>query len=625
MLALLRRDPLISSHALKMGVVMALNAALVAGLAPFLSASPGMWTFGPFGRLVLLAVPIWLSIFPFLCFAAVAERCMPFDMALPVSARTLWLAHVIALSLFGLASLAFTGGILHLLFSSLNKTPQYSSVFPAAWIGLFFPMAVSFILVAVIMQCFSPSLWCIRRTRKYISLSVLAGFGALGLILALAALPAWLAILPLVLALVLGHRTWRSVPPAFTLVPFEALEGEQPSAVQNNAAPHRARAPDWEEDAGGRDAGGIAFAWFLFRSLYGKLALKRYASFAFYPLLILLGIVLSGFISVWKDIELPRLTWLFLTACLLFTLLPAQMVSLQFLSVLPVPFRRIFAYLMLPGVLAFAFGYGIGGAGNALLQGSRLMVKFQKERTSLLPTYASKYPQVRVPAQYFEIAWDGRAPENTSPWGESHPARTDALYAGSRIAVYEPFGTPGDCTPQFAALQISRAMQAVYGKSISYQQVLDRYLEVNGNAAVALKQGGARILQDYPGLTPLREIPLFPIIMLVIAGTWLLMAALYFRVSRAIVTDARRKGIYFGILAVVLLINIAPVPATITGFVRLEAVGAFLSVLIRYAVDALPGGTPALWFICSIPLLGTWQLALAQFRRIELVQGRACR
>jgi len=412
------------------------------------------------------------------------------------------------------------------------------------------------------------------------------------------------------------------VPPTFTLVPFEAQEGEQLSAVQNDAASHREHRPDWEEDAGGRDAGGIGFAWFLFRSHYGKLAVKRNAYFAFYPLLILLGIVLSGFISVWKDIELPQLTWLFLTAYLLFTLLPAQMVSIQFLFLLPVSLRRIFVYLMLPGILAFAFGYGIGSAGKALLQGSRLMVKFQKESTSLLPTYASKYPQVRVPAQYFEIAWDGQAQENTSPWGETHPARTDALYAGSRVAVYEPFSTPGDCTPQFAALQISRAMQAVYGKSIPYQQVLDRYLEVNGNAAVALKQGGGQLLQDYPDIIPSREIPLFPIIMLVIAGTWLLMAALYFRVSRATVTDARRKGIYFGMLAVVLLINIAPVPTTITGFARLEVVGAFLSVLIRYAVDALPGGALTLWFICAIPLLGLYGLAQSQFQRIELVPGR---
>lgn len=110
MFALLRRDPLISSNALKMGVVMALNAVVVAGLAAFLSASPGMRPFGHSARLALLAIPIWISIFPFLCFGKVAERCLPFDLALPLSARTLWLAHVIALSLFGLALLAFTGG-----------------------------------------------------------------------------------------------------------------------------------------------------------------------------------------------------------------------------------------------------------------------------------------------------------------------------------------------------------------------------------------------------------------------------------------------------------------------------------------------------------------------------------
>jgi hypothetical protein len=394
---------------------------------------------------------------------------------------------------------------------------------------------------------------------------------------------------------------------------------------QHGAAARAERALDWQKAAAGRYDGGIGFAWFLMRLLYGKLALKSYAYIVFYPLLILLGIVLSGFMSVWKDLELPQLTWLFLTAYLLLSFLPAQMVPLQFVSLLPISFRRIFAYLMLPGILAFALGYGIGSVGKAGVQSSRLMVRFQKERTSLLPTYASRFPQVRVPAQYFEIAWDGRAPDNASPWGESHPAHLDPLYAGSRIAVYAPFSTPKDCTPPFAALQISRAIKAVYGRSLSYQQVLDRYLEVTDNVAVALKDGGAPLLLDYPRLAPVAEIPLFPVIMLIVGGTWLLMAALYFRACRATVTDAGRRAVYFGVLAVVLLINVAPVATTITGFVRLEVGETFLRVLIRYAVNALPGGAPTLWLICALPLLGTYWLARSQFQRIELVPSRPCR
>jgi len=622
MLSLLRRDPLISSQSQKLGVILVLNALVVAGFVTMLSASPGTKTIGSFARLLLGAIPIWLSIFPLLFNGKVAERCLPFDMALPLSARRLWLAHVAALLLFGLALLALTGGILHLLFWFLNERLRRAPVFPAAWISLIIPIAASYILAVVILQGASPSQCRIPRTRKYIFFSVLVVCGALGLVLVLAVLPGWVVIVPLVLAFMLARRTYRSVPPIFALVPFQAQEGGPLPADQPGAATLTEQAADWQDEAAARDRGGIGFSWFLVRLLYGKMAMKSYAYFFFYPLFILLGIALSGFMSVWIDLELPQLAWLFLTAYLLLSILPAQMAPLQLLALLPVSFRRLFAYLMLPGILAVALGYGTGVAGKSVIQSSRLMVRFQKESTSLLPTYASKFPQVRVPAQYFEIAWDGRVPDNTSPWGESHPARLDPLYAGSRIAVYTPFSTPKDSTPQFAALQISRAIEAVYGRSVSYQQVLDRYLEVADNAGVALKNGGTPLLLDYPGLAPVGEIPLFPVIMLIIGGTWLLMAAIYLRACRATVTDAGRKVVYLGMLAVVLLVNIAPVVTTITNFARLEVVEAFVRVLIRYAVVALPGGAPMLWLVCALPLLGAYWLAQAQFQRIELLPGR---
>jgi hypothetical protein len=322
---------------------------------------------------------------------------------------------------------------------------------------------------------------------------------------------------------------------------------------------------------------------------------------------------------------LPQLAWLFLTAYLLFSFLPSQLVQLQFISLLPISRTRLLSLLMLPGLLAVSLGYGAGSAGKALTQSSRLMVKFQMESSSLLPTYSSKYPQVRVPAQHFEIAWDGSAPANGSPWGESHPSRQDPLYTGSRITVYSPFSTPQDSTPQFVALQISKAIQAIYGRSVPYQQVLERYLEVKDNVCVGLKNGGAPILQDYPSLIPVREIPLFPVFMLLIGVSWFLMAAVYFRACRATVTDGGRKALYFAMLAVVLLINIAPVPGIILGLFKLEVVDAFVRILIRQIVEFLPGGVLTVWILCAGALIGVYQLAKAQFGRIELIPGRPYR
>jgi hypothetical protein len=620
MLALLRRDPLISSQVAKKGIFVALNAGVIAGLATFLAASAGIGMLGPFTRLALLAIPIWLSLAPILLIGKVSERCLPFDMGMPLSARRLWLAHVVALALFSLALLALTGGVLQLAFRTLHKVPSDSASFPQALASLALPMAAGLVLVVVLLQCVHPSLCRIPRTRQYVLYSILIVCLALGLILVLALLPPWTAIVPLALALWIGYRTYRSVPAAFTLVPLESDAPEVSEVRQPGVA-----ADDLLSKAGPGPSGSMVLGRLLFRMLHYNPALRWYWLFGFYPLLFLLGVIFSGFMAVWKDIELPQLAWLFLTAYFLLSILPAQLYQLQFLSLLPISRARLLSFLMLPGLVVVSLGYGAGSAGKALVQSSRLMVMFQMERSSLLPTYSSKYPQVRVPAQYFEIAWDGKVPESGSPWGESHPSRQDPLYSGSRIAVYSSFSTPQDSTPQFVALQISKALQAIYGQSVPYQQVLERYLDVKDNVCVGLKNGGAPILQDYPNLIPVREIPLFPIVMLLIGVSWLLMAALYFRACRATVSDAGRKAVYFALLAVVLLINIAPVPALIFGLFRLEVVAAFVRILIRQAVDFLPGGVLTVWVLCTGAYAGAYLLAKAQFGRIELILGRPCR
>jgi hypothetical protein len=616
MLALLRRDPLIGSQLAKKIVFVVLNAGVLAGLA----VSAGAGALGPIARLALLAAFIWLSLVLILLIGKAGERCATFDMAMPIPACRLWLAHVIALALFGLTLLALTAGVMQLAFRTPYRVPVDAAAFHQDLTGLALPVTVGLVLAIVLLQGVQPSLYRIPHTWKYVLYSILIVCLSLGMILTLAVLPPWAAIVPLALALWLGYRTYRSVPATFTLVPFEGDEPEV-SAIRHRAA----AAKDLLSDAGSGKSGSRGTGGLLFCMLNGKPAMRWYAFFAFYPLLFLLGVTFSGFMAVWRDIELPQLAWLFLTAYLLFSFLPAQLVQLQFISLLPISRTRLLSLLMLPGLLAVSLGYGAGSAGKALTQSSRLMVKFQMESSSLLPTYSSKYPQVRVPAQHFEIAWGGSAPANGSPWGESHPSRQDPLYTGSRITVYSPFSTPQDSTPQFVALQISKAIQAIYGRSVPYQQVLERYLEVKDNVCVGLKNGGAPILQDYPSLIPVREIPLFPVFMLLIGVSWFLMAAVYFRACRATVTDGGRKALYFAMLAVVLLINIAPVPGIILGLFKLEVVDAFVRILIRQIVEFLPGGVLTVWILCAGALIGVYQLAKAQFGRIELIPGRPCR
>jgi adenosylhomocysteine nucleosidase len=66
---------------------------------------------------------IWFSISPFLIFGKARERCHALDLALPIPARRLWLAHVSVLILLGLAFLAMMQRAPWLLFWIFR--PQY--------------------------------------------------------------------------------------------------------------------------------------------------------------------------------------------------------------------------------------------------------------------------------------------------------------------------------------------------------------------------------------------------------------------------------------------------------------------------------------------------------------------
>jgi len=621
MFGLLRRDPIIGSQSIRWGVIAALNASVMAGLVTSLAATSQALVLGHFANLILLATITWLNMALLPIFGKARERCRPLDMALPLPGQKLWLSHILALTLSGLGYLALTIGVLELLFWVFRKAPLAFSALQQALGDLIVPICVCFILVVVLLQSIGPTLYRIPRTRKYTLYSFAIAISALGLILGLSVLPPLTSLVPLGLAFCLGYRTYRSVPPAFTLVPFEADASDAPaSQYRAEAATGQIGAQDWRQDAEARGESGIRHRWYLFRLLFRSPAWL--AGLFLYPFLFILGFIFSGFLSAWLDVELsPQFSWVLLVAYNCLTMLPALVSQLHFIGPLPISRRLIFPILMLPSLLALSAGYGAGGIGTALVQPSRLQIQCQQARSSFIPSSKTQSLMVRIPAQYCEIAWGGQPPDSVSPWGESHPAWKSPLYRGSRIAVYSPFSTPEGCSQRFVAWQISRAIQAIYGKTVPYQQILDHYLEAEGNGSVELKNGGLLLLRDYHDLRPQREIAVFPVHMMMIGVTYLLMDSIYFRACRASVTDAGRKAVFYGLLVPTLGLTVVG----IKGFAGLDVAGAFVRVLIREAAQTLPGGNFAIWILCALPFLVGYWLVQAGFQRIEVLPGRASR
>jgi hypothetical protein len=341
-----------------------------------------------------------------------------------------------------------------------------------------------------------------------------------------------------------------------------------------------------------------------------------------FPLYVGWGLLISGLPAAWRYADLPQFSYVILTGYLLLSFLPAQMRRLPVIDAWPVSRRRLFAFLMLPPLLALAAGLGSGRIGALLLEKSRPQILYQQKESAFFPPYPWKTPLIRVPAQYCGIAWDGRPPELTSPWGESRPAWSHPLYRGSRIVVYAPFSTSEVGSPRFVALQISRAIQAIYGKSVPWEEVLSRYLETEGDGGVRLKGGELALLADYPDLEPQGDIPLFPLLLLMSATVWLIMAGVFLRSCRAHVTDAGRVRTFAVLAAFAIATTMAQLGVMVAGLLRPDAGAAFLRILLLRYAAAAPGGEWILWIVCFLWLSVLYGLVQNRFDRIEVLPGR---
>ncbi len=625
MLSQLRRDPVLGAQAAIWIGVVALNTGVLAGLVTTLATGSNAWLLSHGSSLLLLSMLIWFSTSLFLLSGKVKERCLTFDLALPIPANKLWLSHVISLSLLCLGFLVVTAGVLNSMFWLFRNSSIDFSGMRRALADLIFPTGACLILVVILLQRARPGLRRIPGTGRYFIYSAAIMIAALGVVLGLSALPAPVSLLPFAVAILLGYLTHRSVPPAFTIVPIEAdsADWDRPDQARDISAPAGAQSRDAYPEAG--PMGVMGSAWFLFRTFFVYQKRKGLVAVLYFPLFLSWGWLLSGFLLAWKGIEFPQFAYTFLTGFLLFSLLPTQVNSLPLMDPLPISRRAVFASMMLPGIVAMALGLGGGSIGALNIERSRLQIKYQKEDSRMFPPYRMKVPMIRVPAQYGGIAWDGRVPQSGSPWGESHPAWTYPLYRGSRIMIYSPFNTPEGCSPQFAALQISRAIRAVYGATVPYEEILDRYLEVADGKSYALRGGGAPLFEAYPGLKPQGEIAMFPVLLTLVCIAWLLLALIYLRWCRAGVSQTGRMKIFFVMALAVIATTAGQLVVMITGLFRLDVGAAFVKILMHRIATGLPGGSAAIWLFSALVILGCYRLAEAEFQRIEVLPGRVCR
>jgi hypothetical protein len=547
-----------------------------------------------------LALVLALALAVFLVAAPIRTRCRRIDLTLPLSTRTLWWVHSIATYFGGLLVLLASVAVIAAHTTVLSRLAELPGT-GVQLVGISMRLAGAWLLAVVAMQSYRADL---RRPtgRRAIFLTLGLALGLLVLAAILATRPAVVTLAPVAMALLLGYRTLRDLPPSLALWPLEALPRSSPAV-----SPSRARAPRHP-----RPNGSIGARW-ASRILVAKTLLHTPpwgAATAWIALLFvaLLGFLLSGVLGAWEPDADLRLWAVTMTIYMLLAFFGPLTFRLPILDPLPISRRHLFALLVLPAVLGLILGYAAGWLTQKLFGDPTETVRYRVE----MPYY-----WVSVPYAYLEVAWDGEVPALTSPWGESHPASSSPLFRGSKALLYSPFNTPEESSADFEALLTSRAIERVHGLSIPYQEILERYLKVEGDRVVGLQPGGLTLAQDYPDLRrPVSRI-LFPTLLTLVVVPWFLLLAVVLRTFRANLGDRTRQVTFWSLLGLLLAAMIGQMVTTFTGLARPDVLRGTLEVVLR-KIDSSATAAVALTLVCLASMIVSYLLAQRQFVNAEI-------
>jgi hypothetical protein len=534
----------------------------------------------------------WILLGFFAALSKLTGRCSPFDMTLPLSARTLWISHMIALLFSTLVLMAVV--LLFLVFGHFHK-----GAYPARASVNYMPlyMMVGFFLALSLIQNLRPSLNEIPFNWRTVTTSVLIWFGTLAIMLTLHSLPLYYLLLPVVATFLLGWKVYRSLPDSFVMIPTEAAtEGDSPLPSE--------KMEERIEDEVFTGAGG-AGGWPVHKIVIGTLY-QQWLALLIFPLLMFLGYYVSGFYP--EDLSGP--VWI----VMLWTFLPGlhiyPITRLRMIDHLPISRRIVFPYLVVPGLLAVYSTLTLGTVVGNVLSLRAPLAEYQEMDDA--PCCR------RVPDSFLEIAWDGEPPRLTAPWGETHESWTVPVVRGRKMVMYSPFAVPAGGSSEFAALQVSRAVETIYGADIKPEEIKSLYLAIGAAGRFELENGGQKLRKDYPNLRATGWIRTLPVTLLIIGLPWFLFLTLIVRgyyagVRESLSIVAAILPAFLPMVFLVLLIWLGEL-----GYTQSWKLTAFASILIRKVADSIPGPAPVIWILSLILLAGAYLFCQSQFLRIEV-------
>jgi hypothetical protein len=606
MFTLIRQDPAFRTLP-KWLVFSAVTAAFLVNVITF-----QLWRQRETADPILVLSVVWLAATVFLVFGEVRTRCSPFVITLPIPTRKVWLSHLSAVILSGVAVIAATAVPVAAGIWLLWKLSGRWMVPVEGMGGTAIHLIAGLILAVMLLQSPVPAQHRVPRNAGRVVLSVFVMGAVMALAMALDAVSPWTAVITLALAVAVGLYRLRAVPEVFSLSVTDAPAGEYGrEAVRRQ----------WEAIDGGKRVGGWSFARLLDFSIWRcfLVGIKvKQSPWLTYPFLLLFGAFLAGLDERWIGDSL-RFNYVWMTAYVLmaFSMYPPKQIYL--VDGLPVSRRRILNVMTTPLLVVVIAGYGTGLALLHYLDSARPR---PLEVIHLIQDREDGNYYLYVPYSALRISWNGRVPEVTAPWGETHKVWSRRPFLGTPVAIYSPYSTPPGSSIDFVAWQMSRAVEQVYGATIPPGELERRYLKKRSDGGAALIPKKLDLAADYPNLRRVRKAgPVFPVVVGLSFVLWMLSLTVYFQTFRAGTSNVRRTATAFGLLALLML---GWLGAFVEPLVRVLGAGYFnagFTVALRQAGRST-GASAAVWLVMIALSSSAYAVALRRFEKVESVQER---
>ena len=600
MLNLLKQNPTIRTLPRWLGL-SAVPVALIVNLNMFIALGYKQ-TFDP---LVMLAV-VWFSFTIFLVFGELT-RCSPFEMALPIPAKRLWLAHVSAVVISGAVMLAVTGGLVAGGNWLLWRLSGRWMVPVEEMRGLAVHLCAGLLLAVALLQSPLPPVHRLPRSAVRVVLVMAA---TLALVVVLNAIGAWTALLTLSLAAAVGLHRYRRVPRAFTLSTAGETVAGPVSRDEITAG--------WKAHAAASTPRGAVFARLLHRTIFRCFyvgAKRKFSPWLTFPFIALFGALLSVLDTLWFE-DSQRFLYVPMTVYVLISFSAHPLGALYLLDGLPVSRRRVWNILVIPYLAVLLAGYGLGAAVVAL----RADTAAKGEVIHFLQNKRDGNTYLYIPASAMKIAWDGEIPKTTSPWGETHEAWSKPLHRWCRVRLYSPYHTPSGSSLEFVAWQMSRATEAVYGEALDPDEIASRYLEKRTDGSVGLRGERLTIQKDNPHLRRIHHGgPVFPFLFGSVFVLWMAASIVYMQTLRGGVAKRTQILVMWALMGAMLVWWFVPFVLAVTHVADPEIVTGFL-VIVFGRIGASAWATLLVWGAAIALSVAAYALALGRFARVEVIR-----